>query len=304
MFRRLFALGERYLYRPNFALKALAILLLPFSFLYFVGVILKFKFSKQIDFGLPIFSIGNLTLGGSGKTPLGIAILNEFDGGFVILRGYKRSSKGMVVVARNGEILTDVKISGDEAMEYAKSVKNANVIVSENRDIAIKEAKRFGAKFIVLDDGFSKFHIKKFNILIRPTNPPFFNFTLPSGGYRYPLSFYKFADFIAICDIDFSITTHIQNPTSKMVLVTAIANPHRLENFKQKCIASEFFPDHYDFYKAQLEEILAKYGATSLLVTMKDFVKISDFGLPISLICLKNTLSDDFVAILKQNLLK
>ena len=69
------------------------------------------------------------------------------------------------------------------AMEYAKSVKNVNVIVSENRDIAIKEALNLGAKYVLLDDGFGKFHIKKFNVLIRPSAKPYFDFVLPSGAY-------------------------------------------------------------------------------------------------------------------------
>lgn len=110
-------------------------------------------------------------------------------------------------------------------MEYATSVKNANVIVSENRDKAIFEAKNLGAKYILLDDGFSKFHIKKFNILIRPNPAPKLNLTIPSGGYRYPVSFYKFANFIAEQDRDYFRYSEILNPTPKMVLVTAIANP-------------------------------------------------------------------------------
>ena len=276
---------------------------MPLSWIYCAGVVLKSKFSKTLDFGIPIISIGNLTLGGSGKTPLGIAILNEFEGGCVVLRGYGRASKGLIKVAISGEILTDVKTSGDEAMEYAKSVKNANVIVSENRDIAIKEAKNLGAKYVLLDDGFGKFHIKKFNVLIRPSAKPYFDFVLPSGAYRYPSKFYAKADYVVKEGEDFTRASEIINQTTKMVLVTAIANPQRLESYFRLCVGREIYPDHYAFSRDELAEILASYGATSLLVTRKDAVKMEEFGLPLSVIALKTTLADKFKRIIKEKIL-
>ena len=301
--RKIYAFAQEYFYAPNLWQKCLAVALLPLSALYCAGVILKTKFSKTLDFGIPIISIGNLTLGGSGKTPLGIAILNEFDGGFVVLRGYGRASKGLVKVAISGEILTDVKTSGDEAMENAKSVKNANVIVSENRDIAINEAKKMGAKYVLLDDGFGKFHIKKFNVLIRPSAKPYFDFVLPSGAYRYPSKFYAKADYVVKEGEDFTRDSEIINQTKKMVLVTAIANPQRLETYFRLCVGHEIYPDHYAFSRDELAEILAHYGATSLLVTRKDAVKMDEFGLPLSVIALKTTLADKFKRIIKEKIL-
>jgi tetraacyldisaccharide-1-P 4'-kinase len=301
--RKIYAFAQEYFYSPNLRQKCLAIALLPLSWIYCAGVILKAKFSKALDFGIPIISIGNLTLGGSGKTPLGIAILNEFEGGYVVLRGYGRASKGLVKVAVSGKILTDVKTSGDEAMEYAKSMKNANVIVSENRDVAINEAKKMGAKYVLLDDGFGKFHIKKFNILIRPSAKPYFDFVLPSGAYRYPSKFYAKADYVVKEGEDFTRTSEIINQTKKMVLVTAIANPQRLESYFSLCIGCEIYPDHYAFSRDELAEILERYGATSLLVTRKDAVKMEEFGLPLSVIALKTTLADKFKRIIKEKIL-
>jgi len=301
--RKIYAFAQDYFYSPNLRQKCLAIALLPLSWIYCAGVILKSKFSKTLDFGIPIISIGNLTIGGSGKTPLGIAILNEFEGGFVVLRGYGRASKGLIKVAISGEILTDVKTSGDEAMEYAKSVKNANVIVSENRDVAIKEAKKMGAKYVLLDDGFGKFHIKKFNVLIRPSSKPYFDFVLPSGAYRYPSKFYAKADYVVKEGEDFTRASEIINQTAKMVLVTAIANPQRLEPYFSLCIGREIYPDHYAFSRDELASILERYGATSLLVTRKDAVKMEEFSLPLSVISLKTTLADKFKRIIKEKIL-
>ena len=291
-----------YFFRPNFFQILLAFLLLPLSFIYFLIVVLKKFTARKIDFGIKIISVGNLTLGGSGKTPLCVAIAKNFKGAFIILRGYKRKSKGMQVVARNGEILLDVAASGDEAMIYATSIKNANVIVSEDRKLAIEYAKTHGAKYILLDDGFSKFDIAKFDILVRPNPEPKLKFCLPSGAYRYPFSFYKFGDFIASEGQTHFRKSEILNKSEKMVLVTAIANPERLKPFFDECVACVFFPDHYDFSKDELSEILQSYGATSLLMTQKDYVKAKDFGLRVSLITLEVTLSEEFKKVLAQQI--
>ncbi|MBE2987165.1 MULTISPECIES: tetraacyldisaccharide 4'-kinase [Campylobacter] len=298
--QNLYIWAESYFYRPNFTQKLLSFILLPLSLIYAFVIYIKKYTSKEKDLGIKILSIGNLSLGGSGKTPLGIAIANEFDGAFIILRGYGRSSKGLVKVCVNGQILTDVKTSGDEAMEYAISVKNTNVIVSENRDEAIYEAKKMGARYIILDDGFGKFHIKKFNILIQPNPLPALNFTIPSGAYRYPVGFYRFGDFIAKEGVSHFRKTQIFNQTDKMLLVTAIANPTRLEPFFNQTVAQIFYPDHHDFNKQELAKLLSSYKATSLLMTQKDFVKVKDFNLPISLIKLHTTLSNELKNAIKQ----
>lgn len=286
---------NKYFYSPNFWQKFVSKLLLPLSYIYAFIVIIKKILSKEKDLDIKIISVGNLIVGGSGKTPLTLALYKHFSKNyktFIILRGYKRSSKGLVEVCIDNKILVDVKQSGDEAMEYA--LNNANVIVSENRINAIQKAKSLGANLIILDDGFSKFNIKKFNILLKPPIRPYFNFTLPSGAYRYPLFFYKFGDFI-VENSENKKHSFIENETKNMVLVTAIANPKRLKEHFNKCIGKEFFPDHHVFNKFELEEIIKKYNATSLLVTMKDYVKIKDFGLPTSIIRLEISLSQTLI---------
>ena len=286
---------NKYFYSPNFWQKFVSKLLLPLSYIYAFIVIIKKILSKEKDFDVKIISVGSLIVGGSGKTPLTLALYKHFSKKyktFIILRGYKRSSKGLVEVCIDNKILVDVKQSGDEAMEYA--LNNANVIVSENRINAIQKAKSLGANLIILDDGFSKFNIKKFNILLKPPIRPYFNFTLPSGAYRYPLFFYKFGDFI-VENSENKKHSFIENETKNMVLVTAIANPKRLKEHFNKCVGKEFFPDHHAFNKFELEEIIKKYNATSLLVTMKDYVKIKDFGLPTSIIKLEISLSQTLI---------
>lgn len=287
--------ANSYFYNPNLAQTILRVVLIPLSLIYSTIIRVKKLLTKQKIYKIPVINVGNLVLGGSGKTPLCLALYKEFSPKFktfIILRGYKRNSYGLYVISKDGKILEDLKISGDEAMIYANS--GANVIVSEDRDEGIKKAINLDAKLIILDDAFSKFHIKKFEILLPPNQKPASNFTIPSGVYRYPKSFYKFANFIPK-NGDITNTSKILNPTEKMVLVTAIANPNRLNEHLKFCIGYEFFPDHHNFKKDELIKILKKYQATSLLVTSKDFVKIKDFDLPLSKLELKTTLSINLI---------
>lgn len=268
---------DNYFFKPNFLQKCLAFLLLPLSVLYAFCAILNTKFRKKIDFEKPIISVGNLSFGGNGKTPFCKAIAREFEGSFIVLRGYKRKSKGMIVVKNGAKPLCSVKESGDEAMEYAYEKSIKGVIVSENREIAIAKAFELGAKIVILDDAFSKFHIKKFDILLESKIKPYFDFTLPSGAYRLPKFYEKKADFLALEGRNFykhSFTK--ENP--KAVLVTAIAKPFRLYEHFIKARACYFFKDHYEFKKEELEDLLRKHNCDTLMLTFKDFVKVKDFG--------------------------
>ena len=82
------------------------------------------------------------------------------------------------------------------------------------------------------------------------------------------------------------------------MLVSGIANPSRLNKHYGNCVAHYHFSDHYDFSAAELKEILKKHAATSLLVTSKDYAKIKDFGIPVSVIKLELNLSENFKNIL------
>ncbi len=272
---------EKFFYQPSNAQIWLSKILLPLSWLYCFIMKLRYLMISSYDFDMNIISIGNLTVGGSGKTPLTIAIAKQYSQVAVILRGYGRDSHGLHVVSDGNDILTNVKISGDEAMIYAQKLKHAVVIVSEDRIKGILKAREMGAKIIFLDDGYSKHNIKKLDFLIVSNVKN--SACLPAGPYRERAWRDKNIEYIYE-DKDFQRSVKIINPTKKMVLATAIARASRLDAFLPEIVNKYYFEDHYSFTKEELVDIMDKNRATSLLVTYKDYVKIQDFNLNVSIL--------------------
>ncbi len=282
---------ERYFYAPSVADRLLSYCLYPLSLLYCFTVWLRYKAAKETDCRIPIISVGNLTVGGSGKTPLVSALASTFTAPCIILRGYGRHSSGLLVVKDSQGIRCDVKQSGDEAMIYAQKLSKAVVIVSENRMDAIAKAQQMHCEVVFLDDGYSKHNIKKYDILIDIVTPN--TFCLPAGPFRERLWRGKTA-YIAREERTFKRNVTYKNLTSAMLLVTAIARPERLQPYLPKGIVGHrYFPDHYYFQKEELEQMLHESGAASLLVTYKDYVKLADFNLPLSLMDLDVEVSQE-----------
>lgn len=277
---------DSYFYSPSFAQKLLSFALLPISLIYAISATLRRKCARCHDFGLPIVSVGNLIVGGSGKTPFIIEVARAYPHSAIISRGYKRQSKGLVVVSHNGEILCTQPQAGDEAYLLAKSLPHSSVIVSKNRQEAIQKAKELGAKCVFLDDGF-RFHFKKLNILLRPKLKPYFPFLLPSGMYREMPYLYKYADLLIDEGKDYTREVVVENPTPRMLLLTAIANPARLDEFLPSVVGKITLQDHSSFDEAKLRESMHQYDATSLLVTSKDEVKLEHMGFALSVLRLR-----------------
>ncbi|MEO1953667.1 MAG: tetraacyldisaccharide 4'-kinase [Campylobacterales bacterium] len=272
---------EKYFYDPNIFQKLLSYILLPISFLYCFIMKTRFFLQKEEDFNIPIISIGNLNVGGNGKTPLVTALASQYELSAVILRGYGRKSKGLYVVRDFKNILCDVYISGDEAQIYADKLPNSIVIVSEDRKKAILKAKEMGAKIIFLDDAYSKHDIKKLDIVIDIDTKN--RFCLPSGAFRDILHSTKKV-IILKENIDFTRIVTLKNKTDKMSLVTAIARPERLDKYLPKVISKNYFEDHHTFTKEEIDKILFRDNSESLLITYKDFVKLKYFDVKLSLL--------------------
>ncbi len=282
--------GEKYLFSPTLTQKILSLLLLPLSLLYCLIVWIKFKKSQAHDFGIKIISVGNLIVGGSGKTPLTVALASRYKNVAIVLRGYGRESKGMHLVSDGLKVVCDVKCSGDEAMLYAYLLPKAVVIVAENRIEGIEKAKQMGVDVIFLDDAYSKHFIKKLDLVIVSQQKN--NFCLPSGPFRERL--WKNKKALVIKEKkDFKRHVKITNAQKKMVLVTAISKPERLDVYLgSNVIKKVYFPDHYAFSEEELKDILLSTQADSLLVTRKDAVKMKDFNLKVSFLELELELDE------------
>jgi len=283
---------ERYLFSPTLFQRLLSFLLLPVTAFYCFLTLLKKLFSTPKDFDIPIVSVGNLIVGGSGKTPVTIELAKRYDDVCIVLRGYKRQSKGLILISLKGDIKCDIKTSGDEAMLLAESLPSATVLVSEDRKKAIKKAKELGCRVVFLDDGFSKFDIKKFNLLIKP-DIKLLPFCLPSGAYRFAPTNYKKADLVLKENEDFKRVVKIKNKTDNMILLTAISKPKRLLKYLPYDMPTVFLPDHSDFSKEFIEDLLKKYNPSSILTTSKDAVKLKSYNLKLSILKLDIDIDDN-----------
>ena len=277
---------EQYLFFPNSLQKVISIGLFPLTLAYCIITTYKRLSAKVIDFGLPIISIGNLVVGGTGKTPVTIALAKNKYNIAIVSRGYGRVSKGLFVVSDGKQLLEDVTISGDEAYMVAQSLPKAIVIVCENRVDGIVKAKELGAKIIFLDDGYSSHHIKKLNILVRPKDEPTNIFCLPSGGYRDTKMMYAFADLVLKDGKDFHRVVTLQKdnkPVEKLpdniIFLTAISKPNRVLEYLPNNIKMISYADHYIYKKSDIDEIYKKYPNYSIITTQKDFVKLKKFNL-------------------------
>jgi len=143
----------------------------------------------------PVVSVGNLTLGGTGKTPLVIALAERFrDEGFrpvILSRGYRRTSKGIVIVSRGDGPLVKWQESGDEPFLIARRVPGASVVVGADRYQAGRLAQHEGlGDLFLLDDGFQHRGLYR-NVDLVTVDPVEWmgeDRLLPRGRWREPKS--------------------------------------------------------------------------------------------------------------------
>jgi tetraacyldisaccharide 4'-kinase len=184
----------------------------PFSLLYCVFIQTRNTafskhrlFSKQLP--VKVISVGNITVGGTGKTPL-VEMLASFlnhDGYRVAIlsRGYNRKkTKNEVTIISDGHsILTDVKQAGDEPYLLAKNLVDVPVIVCRNRIKAgLVAIEQLGCNLLILDDGFQHRKIKRDIdiVVIDAANPWGNGGLLPAGPLREPIQNLSRSDVIIL----------------------------------------------------------------------------------------------------------
>lgn len=188
----------------------LRLLLYPLNPVYAAVILLRnFLFDagilKERRSEVPVVSIGNINVGGSGKTPLVISMGKLLkNAGFnpgVLSRGYGRESKGFLLVSKNGEMQTTVEKCGDEIFQTVLE-SGLSAAVSENRVEGAKNlVSETGVDLIILDDGFQHRYIaREVNIAIFDNQIWLENclqrMLLPAGNLREPVKSLRRADII------------------------------------------------------------------------------------------------------------
>jgi tetraacyldisaccharide 4'-kinase len=177
------------------------------SFLYGIGVRLRHataKMKKKRPLPGFVISVGNLTTGGTGKTPavkmLAKWVLEEGFRVAILSRGYGGEYATKVFVVSDGKrIIAGPEKTGDEPYLLAHGLKEVPVIVSRNRYSAgLFAFREFGSNFFILDDGFQHIGLKRdMDIVLVDTASPFGNgHLLPWGPLREPIGHIKRADAI------------------------------------------------------------------------------------------------------------
>lgn len=183
------------------------------SFLYYLVIEIKLflyekKIIRQHSLKTKVISIGNITLGGTGKTPAVIEIASLFQNRKVAIlsRGYKsKYEHEMAVVSDGTKILLKEKEAGDEPYLLAKRLPTVPIIIGKNR---VKSAKyaidKFGTEIIILDDGFQHWQLKRdLDIVLIDGKNPYGNTHLfPRGILREPIKNLKRANIFIITKID------------------------------------------------------------------------------------------------------
>ncbi len=279
---------EGYLFSPSPLGILLAFLLLPFSLIYCSVSAISVLLQKKIAFPVPIISVGNLTIGGSGKSPFIAELSKRYDDCAIILRGYGRKSKGLAIVNIDGNLQCGVEQSGDEAMMLASLAPKSLIIVSEDRILGIQKAIELGAKIVFLDDGY-RHGIEKYDILLRAQDEPKLPFCLPSGAYRLPRFFYKKSHLTLREGVDFKRIVMPPEEPRKYLFVSAISRAQRVLRYLEKLDirGTYILKDHSFFDEDSIKNRMRVYGAERALTTLKDKVKMENFSFDVDVIALK-----------------
>ena len=306
----------------------ISFLLLPFSLVYKIFGIIRKVCIKEQKLCAPVICVGNATVGGTGKTPIIKALAADFASGqkkkvLIITKGYGGNYANPSIVEPNFTTC----FAGDEAIELVESLYklgDITVIVSRNPVFATKLIDQIKPDIIFVDDGMQNpSFYKDFVILMIDGMRGFANeMLLPAGPLRQDVSQAAAACDIAIStnpssSIDIKLKNLIKHKYiaidqnfnemnlggQNVYLVCAIGNPERFfTSFIQKIecniVGRLTFPDHHNYIEKDVEVIsqnAKSLGASKIIITEKDYVKLKHFEFDLEIEVAKITYSKDAI---------
>ncbi|MEO8680076.1 MAG: tetraacyldisaccharide 4'-kinase [Vicinamibacterales bacterium] len=259
----------------------------------------------------PVISVGNLSVGGTGKSPVVAAIarwlIEQGERPSILSRGYGRADApdGVVVVSDREGVLASVDCAGDEPLMLARQVPGAAVCVSPDRYLAGSVAERtLGCTIHLLDDGFQHVQLARdLDVLVTTLGEIPNGRVLPAGRLREPIDMASRADVLVVSDatagaasaeawllgisLSCGATRSLQLPRidGPVLAVAGIAHPDRffamLRESGETPAATIGFPDHHRYTRADLDRIAGKMrdvNAVAVLTTEKDVVRFEALG--------------------------
>ncbi|MBA5793749.1 tetraacyldisaccharide 4'-kinase [Flavobacterium sp. xlx-214] len=302
-------------------MKTLRKILFPFSLIYdIVTSIRNFLYDKNIlkstSFNVPIIAVGNLSVGGTGKTPMVEYLIRLLSNNYKIAtlsRGYKRKSEGFLLANAS----TKMEEIGDEPFQYHSKFKNIDVAVDVNRVEGVTEILKLKPEtsVVLLDDAFQHRKIKAgFYIMLTAYNDLFYNdLLLPAGNLRESKRGVKRADVVVVTKCpehlsdneiqkikseiavdskriffttikyDSKITNTISTLSlneieDNFIAVAGIAKPEYFYKYLNCSLENCLtFPDHHDFTSKDIALILQKAGNKKMVTTEKDYMRLAPF---------------------------
>lgn len=269
-------------------------MLAPLGALYGASVAWKAGHARPYRAKPRVVCVGNLTAGGSGKTPVALALGARLiaKGARVVFltRGYGGSQAGPLEVSA----IHEAAQVGDEALLLARS---APTIAARNRAAGAKLAEQIGAEFIVMDDGHQNFTLAKdLSLVVVDGETGFGNGrVIPAGPLREPVrQGLARADAVVIMGDGRPDLADYRGPCLRARLtirggdfkgraVFAFAGIGRPEKFVASLketgaivTGTQFFPDHHVFSAKDISALKARAGEAALVTTEKDFVRLAE----------------------------
>ncbi|MDC6451455.1 tetraacyldisaccharide 4'-kinase [Alphaproteobacteria bacterium] len=320
-------------YKNDLIAKLKSFLLFPFSMIWILVSIIKKNFVKKYKSNLKVVCIGNLNVGGTGKTPFAIQtykVLQSLGYKPVFLtRGYKGIQKGPIEVKKFHEF----KDVGDEALLLRKV---GVTIVSSNRYLGAKYIENLKKKFdiIVMDDGLQNYQLKQdIKMLLIDKKILFGNgYCIPAGPLRETINQglkkidaiiftgnngmkninVHFSKNIQSFNTTLKITKHLKTKQTSFLAFCALANPMKfyetLEKNSFKVNSTKSFPDHHEYNNEDINKLKQEANSKNLklITTEKDYVKIHDKENEISVLPIEINFNradeDGFKSFLKEKL--